>query len=181
MDPRDAATERITGGEIITSAEGSLPGNGERRHSDDEVELARVLESYLADLEAGRPADPERLIAAHPHLARPLRACLKVMHLAAGLSQSGGVANRPSRRECRASEPMPPMGTSALTVVWPRNDPPPPVLLPEPPEDDSPIVRTHSEARCRAGSRCPGATRCWVRSPAAAWASCSGPATLTWA
>ena len=33
-------------------------------------------------LEAGRPADPERLLAAHPAIAEQLRACLKVMHLA---------------------------------------------------------------------------------------------------
>ena len=54
-----------------------------------------MLESYLAGLEAGRPADPERLIAAHPELAGPLRACLKVMHLAAGLSDASGPPARP--------------------------------------------------------------------------------------
>ena len=40
-----------------------------------QVEVALALEGYLSDLEAGRPADPEQLIAAHPHLAGPLRAC----------------------------------------------------------------------------------------------------------
>ena len=38
-----------------------------------------LLEGYLADLEAGRPADPAQLIAAHPHLAQALRACLEVI------------------------------------------------------------------------------------------------------
>ena len=37
---------------------------------------------YLADLEAGRPADPGRLLAEHPAIADQLRSCLEVMHLA---------------------------------------------------------------------------------------------------
>ena len=56
-----------------------------------------MLESYLAGLEAGCPVDPERLIAAHPELAGPLRACLKVMHLAAGVSGASGPPARPYR------------------------------------------------------------------------------------
>ena len=43
---------------------------------------ARVLDEYLAGLEAGRPADPERLLAEHPAIAAQLRACLEVMNLA---------------------------------------------------------------------------------------------------
>ena len=38
-----------------------------------------VLDAYLSDLEAGRPADPARLLAEHPDLADQLRACLHVM------------------------------------------------------------------------------------------------------
>jgi len=71
------------------SAEGPLPRNGDTGATTEEVELAQVLESYLAQLEAGWPADPDGLIAAHPELARPLRACLKVMHLAQDLDESG--------------------------------------------------------------------------------------------
>ena len=48
----------------------------------EDAELGRVLEAYLADLEAGRPDDRERLLAAHPAIARQLRACLQVMNLA---------------------------------------------------------------------------------------------------
>ena len=72
------------------SAEALRPLDGDTGTTPEESALARVLESYLAGLEAGRPADPERLIAAHPELAGPLRACLKVMHLAAGLSDASG-------------------------------------------------------------------------------------------
>ena len=66
------------------------------------LELAEVLESYLAQLEAGRPADPEGLIAAHPGLARPLRACLRVMHLAQGLDEPGELRVRPIAVDCGA-------------------------------------------------------------------------------
>ena len=75
----------------------------------DEAEVARVLEAYLADLEAGRPADPDRLIAAHPELAGPLRACLKVMHLAAGRAMPA------ERRGCR-----PIAGDRASPSRWPQ-------------------------------------------------------------
>ena len=48
----------------------------------EDAELGRVLEAYLADLEAGRPADREKLLAEHPAIAGQLRACLQVMNLA---------------------------------------------------------------------------------------------------
>jgi serine/threonine-protein kinase len=52
--------------------------------SDDasDVEVARVLESYLAALEAGQPADPRRLPEEYPELADRLRACLRVLRVA---------------------------------------------------------------------------------------------------
>ena len=42
----------------------------------EDAELARVLESYLGDLDAGRAVDRAALLAAHPHLAERLEACL---------------------------------------------------------------------------------------------------------
>jgi serine/threonine protein kinase/Flp pilus assembly protein TadD len=41
-----------------------------------DVELAHVLEAVLADVEAGRPVDVERLLADHPAVADDLGACL---------------------------------------------------------------------------------------------------------
>src|SRR4051794_41770047 len=81
------------------SDEGStLPDDG-ASESSTEVAVALLLEGYLSDLEAGRPADPERLIAAHPHLAGPLRACLEVMCIpmgaAGGPGPTGGAGNDP--------------------------------------------------------------------------------------
>jgi len=128
------------------SAEGPLPRNGDTGATTEEVELAQVLESYLAQLEAGRPADPDGLIAAHPELARPLRACLKVMHLAQGLDEPGELPAGTLPVDPDDSGTVPPSGSSALTALWPGDGRPPRVLLPEPPEDESPVVRTHSDA-----------------------------------
>ena len=64
--------------------------NGE---ASDDAELGRVLEAYLADLEGGRPADHERLLAAHPAIARELRACLQVMNLADHMVDASGAAS----------------------------------------------------------------------------------------
>jgi len=48
--------------------------NGSKGEQDSE--LAHALESYLADLEAGRRPDPRQLIDRHPAVAERLRACL---------------------------------------------------------------------------------------------------------
>ena len=66
---------------------------GRRRRS------ARVLDAYLAGLEAGRPADPERLLADHPEIADRLRDCLEVMNLADG-SPTLGLPARLGPRGC---------------------------------------------------------------------------------
>ena len=119
------------------SAEALRSIEGDTGPATDESALARVLESYLAALEAGHPPDPDRLIAAHPDLAGPLRACLKVMHLAAGLSDASRLVRGDPDDD---AIPTPP-ATSALTVLWPRDDPSSHLLLPEPDDDDAPIVR----------------------------------------
>src|SRR5262245_47382144 len=46
----------------------------------EDAELARVLDAYLADLEAGRPVDPNQVVAEHPAIAERLRACLIGLH-----------------------------------------------------------------------------------------------------
>jgi serine/threonine protein kinase len=48
----------------------------------NESELARVLDAYLASVEAGEPVDPAFLAAAHPEIAERLRACLSVLRVA---------------------------------------------------------------------------------------------------
>lgn len=51
-----------------------------------EDELVRVLDAYLAAVDAGRPPDPEQLIAEHPRIADRLRDCLGVFGLAERLA-----------------------------------------------------------------------------------------------
>jgi serine/threonine protein kinase len=60
--------------------------NGHAANAQD-AEAGRVFDSYLAALEAGRLPDPEGLLAAHPHLADQLRACLEVMRWADRLAE----------------------------------------------------------------------------------------------
>jgi tRNA A-37 threonylcarbamoyl transferase component Bud32/tetratricopeptide (TPR) repeat protein len=54
--------------------------NGDGRDPVD-LEVGRIFDAYLAELEAGAPADPERLLAEHPALADRLRACLDLMRV----------------------------------------------------------------------------------------------------
>ena len=126
------------------SAEAHQMLDGDDGTTGQESALARVLESYLAGLEAGRPPNPERLIAAHPEMASPLRACLKVMHLAAGLSSPPG-PSRPLEADADVNELTGPPGPSSLTVLWPHDGPSSHLLLPEPPEEDAPIVQTSGD------------------------------------
>ena len=53
----------------------------------------RILDAYLSGIEAGQPADPDKLLADHPALAGQLRAYLKVMHLA-GAAGGGSAGAR---------------------------------------------------------------------------------------
>jgi tetratricopeptide (TPR) repeat protein len=64
----------------MMSSDGLAAGGGDNDGSQDS-EVARVFDAYLAEIEAGRPADPRGLLDRHPHLAGPLRACLEVMRL----------------------------------------------------------------------------------------------------
>jgi serine/threonine protein kinase/tetratricopeptide (TPR) repeat protein len=47
----------------------------------EDAELARVLDAYLAAVEAGRPPDVDALTAEHPGIADRLRACLASLQL----------------------------------------------------------------------------------------------------
>ncbi|HZW34489.1 MAG TPA: hypothetical protein VFF52_27440 [Isosphaeraceae bacterium] len=105
------------------SAEAPSPLDGNTGATAEEAALAEVLESYLAQLEAGAPADPERLIADHPELARPLRTCLKVMHLARDLDESAGPAFHrhpvPFWSDSETLVTTPPLDSSALLALPP--------------------------------------------------------------
>ncbi len=72
----------------------SPPVAGDDPEAALDAELGRVLEAYLADLEAGRPDDRERLLAEHPAIARQLCACLQVMNLADRMVDASGSGSR---------------------------------------------------------------------------------------
>jgi serine/threonine protein kinase/Flp pilus assembly protein TadD len=56
--------------------------------SEADAELAKVLESYLAAMEAGHPPDPEKVLGEHPAIADRLRSCLASLHL---VEREGGL------------------------------------------------------------------------------------------
>ncbi len=58
--------------------------------SDEQERLASALEGHLLKLERGQLPDEEALIAAHPALAGPLRACLAGLH---SLHQAAAASN----------------------------------------------------------------------------------------
>src|SRR5271157_3583372 len=60
----------------------SAPTNGVDTEASQQSELARVLDGYLAAVEAGEVVDPEELALAHPQIAERLRACLAVLRVA---------------------------------------------------------------------------------------------------
>jgi serine/threonine protein kinase len=70
-------------------------------------EVLRILEGYLQQLEQGGEPDPEALLAQHPQLAVPLRACLASLEFLhdAALSLRGG--DRPALHEIAAPPPQP--------------------------------------------------------------------------
>jgi len=103
-------------------------GDGFPLDSRDE-ELGRILEAYLADVEAGRPVDPESLLGRHPDLRDRLRGCLDILRLAGGLSEVRG-------------EP-----SSAPTGFWDNGQARPGILLPEPSGHDEPPAITRTDDR----------------------------------
>ena len=103
--------------------------------ASQDAEVAQVLDAYLADLEAGRAADPERLLAEHPAIADQLRACLEVMHLAERVADASGSAQ--GQRPEAAVLPL----ASGLLSTWNYGNGPPPRVHLHDLHDDEPLVR----------------------------------------
>ncbi len=79
--------------------DGRIPANGTGFAMDegkDEDELARVLDAYLAEVEAGRPVDPEEWVGRHPAIAGRLRACLKGLHMVEAAAEAMAIAPEPA-------------------------------------------------------------------------------------
>jgi WD40 repeat protein/serine/threonine protein kinase len=71
--------------------------DAESRSAGD-AELARVLEEYLAAIEARQSISLDELVAKHPTIADRLRACLGVLEVAGGVGADGGVEPTEPRR-----------------------------------------------------------------------------------
>jgi serine/threonine-protein kinase len=122
---------------------GDPPVAGDGPQSSLDAELGRILEAYLADLEAGRPVDPERLLAEHSALAEQLRSCLAVVNLADRVAGDSGPA-------------APASGGSALTTLGLGGDAGPRVYLREMPDEREPMIRPRSDAMPLAPSAASG-------------------------
>jgi hypothetical protein len=122
------------------SREPGSPIDGENRDASIDAELARVLEAYLAGLEAGRPVDPERLIAEHPSLADQLRSCLAVVNLADRVADRPGSTSAIDGTMPRSGTGTSPPGRSALTTLGLGGDGSSQVQLRDLPDDCEPVV-----------------------------------------
>jgi len=115
---------------------------GDTAEAAEDAELGRVLEVYLADLEAGRPADREKLLAEHPAIARQLRACLQVMNLADRMVDGSDSGSRARGSGRRRDSTMTPQGQSGLTALV--SGPPPHVHLRDLPDESEPVIKPRS-------------------------------------
>ena len=75
---------------LIMNTNRSLPPNGTSRGSEEDSEVVRILDAYLSGIEAGQPADPDKLLADHPALASQLRAYLELMQMAGRVAEDSG-------------------------------------------------------------------------------------------
>jgi hypothetical protein len=57
--------------------------------SQEDEEVVRVLDAYLAGLERGDSLEPDLLLAQHPAIAHRLRSCLAGLDLLASQAQNG--------------------------------------------------------------------------------------------
>jgi serine/threonine-protein kinase len=110
----------------------------------DESEVARVFDAYLADLEAGRPVDPARLLADHPAIAEELRACLDVMHLADQMAKGSGAVPAEPRTPSHSPVPGTSRVVSLLTSLGLGPAEMPQVLLRELPDESERLARPRS-------------------------------------
>src|SRR6185312_2989280 len=97
LDPGAGTARRDPGGRVMIaddrpSPNGDAPPGGEGEVED---ELAAVLDAYLAEVEAGRPVDPEDWVRRHPSIAGRLRACLRSLHLVEAAAEALDVTPGP--------------------------------------------------------------------------------------
>jgi len=127
------------------SPEGGPPIDDDNLKDSLDAELGRVLEAYLADLQAGRPVDPEKLLAEHPALAEQLRSCLAVVHMADRVADAAGSAAVSGCTLPRRNSSVPSTSRSALTTLGLGADELPRVQLRDVPDEREPLVKPRSD------------------------------------
>ena len=99
-----------------------------RPDSDEDVTVANLIDAFLAECQAGRAPDPQRLLADHPKLVDRLRAGLEVLRLAEQLADGLSPATDPR----------------AATAARPANGQSRSVVLREPVGEAQPPIDPHS-------------------------------------
>ncbi len=95
--------------------------NGVDASTSQESELARVLDAYLAALEAGAAVDPETLAARHPAIADRLRDCLHVLQVAGQVdarTDTDGVINVATEGEVGDFRILRMIGRGGMGIVF---------------------------------------------------------------
>jgi len=122
----------------------SSPPDGLRPGAEDDSEVMRILDAYLSAIEAGEPADPDKLLADHPALAGPLRAYLEVMHVAGRLAEGSHVRPKVTPADPSSDDLTSPPGSSLLTTLDFGPGPPPHIHLLELLDEREPLVMPRS-------------------------------------
>ncbi|MFI5460714.1 MAG: tetratricopeptide repeat protein [Isosphaerales bacterium] len=122
----------------------SSPRDGLPAGAEDDSEVVRVLDAYLSAIEAGQPADPDKLLADHPALAGPLRAYLEVMNVAGRLAEGSRARPEVMPGDPSTDDSTPPPGSSLLTTLDFGPGPPPHIHLLELVDEREPLVMPRS-------------------------------------
>ncbi len=135
----------------------SLP-NGLCAGAGEDSEIVRILDAYLSGIEAGQPADPDKLLAEHPALASQLRAYLDVMQLAGRMGAGSAPAPKIMLAEASTAAQTLPLdkgregwgqsssglGSSLLSTLDLGPDPPPQIHLHELIDEREPLAMPRS-------------------------------------
>ena len=122
------------------------PASSDRHgsRSEEDARVMAILDAYLSGIEAGRPADPQKLLAEHPDLADELRAYLHVMQMASRLGSGLGTGQSTDPGTPATESTSPSRKPSLLTTLDLGPGEPPHVLLREPADEPEPLARPRS-------------------------------------
>jgi hypothetical protein len=127
-----------------TDGSPSHEGHSFESEGEEDARVMRILDEYLSGIEAGRPADPSKLLAEHPELADKLRAYLQVMQMASRLGSDPG-SSRSDRMAPSVTEGSShPREPGSLTTLDFGPGEPPHVLLRDLADEPEPLARPRS-------------------------------------